>query len=547
MASHYLGIDLGTTESTVSCISFEGRRKTDPIDKLKPLNIYQFNKQLEFDKDLIGLQSSIFIDRNAKRIYTGEYAKDLYSRGNKPLQTIRSVKTRIGTESLIQVPMANNNTSDMQSFGMTELSALLLKTIKVSMDQQISSNDIVDVTITIPAAFNSDERNATIDAATLSGLKNVHILDEPTAVLLSYLNSEELESSLDFTESKNILVYDIGGGTLDISIANVVDNEGDFDVNILGRSPRMDFGGDDIDKYIASYFLHEFEKINPSIESRAQDAQAQIVSRIVSQAEMAKIEFNTKISPYLTNKKRRGRIKQSVNFEVVDGLNITDLALTDETLKNILFNLIGPEGKLVTPVKSVLTYAKLKQSDIDLIVLTGGSGKFYLIKETLQKYFDNSVDILEYTETSAVSKGAAIHSYNQTEEGLKKININDLMSDNIYIKREREFDKLVSSRTAPNTKGTYEYKFEKLSNRLEVFLYHGSENEKSYKYKEITGTFKELDKFHDKGDKLTISWELDENKILHIYYDGQILVNTNNESSSEKSLINDFILNEDKI
>ena len=262
---------------------------------------------------------------------------------------------------------------------------------------------------------------------------------------------------------------------------------------------------------------------------------------------MAKIEFNTKISPNLTNERKRGRIKQSVNFEVVDGLNITDLSLTDEALQNILFNLIGPEGKLVTPVKSVLTYAKLKQSDIDLIVLTGGSGKFYLIKETLQKYFDNSVDILEYTETSAVSKGAAIHSYNQTEEGLKKININDLMSDNIYIKREREFDKLVSSRTAPNTKGAYEYKFEKLSNRLEVFLYYGSENEKSYKYKEITGTFKELDKFHDKGDKLTISWELDENKILHIYYDGQILVNTNNESDAERSLINDFVLNEDKV
>ena len=142
MASHYLGIDLGTTESTISCISFEGRRRTDPISKLKPLNIYQFDKSYRFEKDLIGLQSSIFIDRNAKRVYTGEYAKDLYSKGDKPLQTIRSVKTRIGTESLIQVPIANNNTSDMQSFGMTELSALLLKTIKVSMDQQISSNHI---------------------------------------------------------------------------------------------------------------------------------------------------------------------------------------------------------------------------------------------------------------------------------------------------------------------------------------------------------------------------------------------------------------------
>lgn len=547
MASHYLGIDLGTTESTVSCISFEGIRKTDPIDKLKPLSIYQFNKYYRFERDLIGLQSSIYIDRNSKRVYTGEYAKDLYSKGDKPLQTIRSVKTRIGTESLIQVPIANNNTTDMQSFGMTELSAILLKTIKISINQQISERDIVATTITIPAAFNSDERNATIEAANLAGLKNVHILDEPTAVLLSYLNSEELGNSLDFTESKNILVYDIGGGTLDISVAKVIDNEGDFDVNILGRSPRMDFGGDDIDKYIASYFLYEFEKINPSIETRTKDDQAKIISRIVSQAEAAKIEFNTKISPYLDNERRRKKIKQSVNFEVVDGLNITDLTLSDDTLMDILFNVIGKEGKLITPIKSVLTLARLEKKDIDLIILTGGSGKFYLIKETLDKYFENSIEILEYTETSAVSKGAAIHSYNQDNEGLKKINLDDLMSDNIYIKREQNFDELISSHTSPNTKGTYEYKFEKLSNRLDVFLYYGSDNEESYKYKEIAGVFKKLDKVYNKDDKLTIEWELDENKILHIYYNNEILVNTKNNSTLESYLINDFILNENKV
>ncbi|RLA73604.1 MAG: hypothetical protein DRG78_22250, partial [Epsilonproteobacteria bacterium] len=393
MAKNYLGIDLGTTESTVSCISMQSKRD-EPIEKLKALNIYQFNKSYRYDRDLLGLQSSIFIDRDKGGVYTGEYAKYLYSQGDRPLQTIRSIKTRIGTESLIQVP-SSSNLEDIINCDMTELSALLLKTIRLSVENQILKQDVINTTITIPAAFNSDERNATLDAARLAGFENVNILDEPTAVLLSYLNDDDLGGELDFTEVKKILVYDIGGGTLDISIAEVEDDEGDYTVKILGRSPRMDFGGDDIDKYIASYFLYEFEKINPSIEERSEEDQARIVSRIVSQAESAKIEFNKKISSYLDNERRRKKIKQSVNFEVVDGLSITDLSLTDETLKDILFDVIGKEGKLSVPIKKVLLQSSLDKSDIDLVVLTGGSGKFYLVYETLNKFFDENVEILE--------------------------------------------------------------------------------------------------------------------------------------------------------
>lgn len=545
MAKYYIGIDLGTTESTVSCIAIESRRD-NPIEKLEPLKIYQFDKNYRFNKDLSGLQSSIFIDRNAKRVYSGEYAKDLYSKGDKPLQTIRSVKTRIGTESLIQVPIANNNHDDIENYDMTELSAILLKTIKKSIIQQVNEGDIKDITITIPAAFNSDERNATLDAAKLAGFTHPHILDEPTAVLLSYLNADTLAEELDFTEPKKILVYDIGGGTLDISVANVEDSDGDFNVQILGRSPRMDFGGDDIDKYIASYFLYEFEKINPSIETRDESEQARIISRIVSRAEVAKIDFNTKILPHLEKKRRRDRIKQSVNFEVIDGLSITDLSLTDSTLNEMLFDLIGKEGKLITPVKSVLIYAKLDKNDIDLIVLTGGSGKFYLIKETLDSYFDHAVDILEYTESNAVSKGAAIHSYNQTEERLNKINLDDIMSDDIFIKKEKGFDIIVPSNTDPDSSGSYEYIFEKLSNRLDIFLYYGAEKEAPYKYKEITGIFKTLDRFFKEGESLTIDWELDENKILHIYHNNEPLVDTKDTSNISSDLVESYELNENK-
>jgi molecular chaperone DnaK len=300
MAKNYLGIDLGTTESTVSVIEIETRRDK-PMQKLRTLDIYQYNQQHQLDKNIKGLQSSIYIDRKNKVLYTGEYAKELYSSGNMPLNTIRSIKTRIGGESMIEVPLNSSGfidkissmfkslDKDSKSYNMTELSATLLKTIKNSVDKQCSGG-LENVTITIPAGFDSDERNATIEAGKMAGFKEVHLLDEPTAVLLNLLNSEDslTEVSDDFfNKQRNIVVYDIGGGTLDIS--SVEDNEGDFDVNIIGRSKRMEFGGDDIDKYIASYFLEEFEKINPSIDERTLEEQAKIISRIVSHAQKHKV------------------------------------------------------------------------------------------------------------------------------------------------------------------------------------------------------------------------------------------------------------------
>ena len=542
MAKNYIGIDLGTTESTVSVIEIETRRD-NPMDKLRTLDIYQYNKQHQLDKNIKSLQSSIYIDRVNKIVYTGEYAKELYSSGNVPLNTIRSIKTRIGGESMIDVPF-NNNSSDFKSYDMTELSAILLKTIKNSITKQCEGG-IEKLTITIPAGFDSDERNATIEAAKMAGFKDVNLLDEPTAVLLNLLNSEDSLDNIDdefFSEEKNILVYDIGGGTLDISIAKVGENdEGDFNVDILGRSQRMEFGGDDIDKYIASYFLEEFEKINPSIDERNLEEQAKIVSRIVSHAQKHKVSFSQKIEKVLDNERRRKRVKESVNFEIIDNLKITDLTITDDLLKEILAPIINDGGMLTNPLDKILKSSKLKQDDIDLVILTGGTGKFYLVSEVIEKYFQG-IQIIDFTEYNAVSKGAAIHSFNQLEEGLSKIEINDVMSDSIFIKRKKSFDKLIPHNQKPNSKGSYEFVFEEVLNRLELFLYYGADNEEEWRYKEINGVFYELDRIYKRGEKLKIDWEFDENKILKLFYNGKELVNSITNKTLKSELLDNFEL-----
>jgi molecular chaperone DnaK len=539
MATNYLGIDLGTTESTVSVIEIESELDK-PMQKLRTLDIYQYNRQHQLDKNIKGLQSSIYIDRKNKVLYTGEYAKELYSSGNMPLNTIRSIKTRIGGESMIEVP---SNNSNYRSYNMTELSATLLKTIKNSVDKQCSGG-LENVTITIPAGFDSDERNATIEAGKMAGFKEVHLLDEPTAVLLNLLNSEDSLSEVSndfFNKQRNIVVYDIGGGTLDISVASVEDNEGDFDVNIIGRSKRMEFGGDDIDKYIASYFLEEFEKINPSIDERTLEEQAKIVSRIVSHAQKHKVGFSKKIEKVLDNDRRRTRVKESVNFEIIDNLKISDLTITDELLKDILSPIISENGILINPLEKVLKSCKLQPTDIDLVVLTGGSAKFYLVSEVINKYFQGT-DVIDFTEYNAVSKGASIHSFNQNEEDLKKIQIQDIMSDSIYIKRKKDFDKLIAHNQEPDSKGSYSFVFEDVLDRLELFLYYGSQSEEEWKYKEISGVFYQLERVYTTGETLTLDWEFDENKILKLFYDENELVSSSNNREQSSELINSFEL-----
>lgn len=539
MAKNYIGIDLGTTETVVSVV--EMQKGDNPIEKIRSLDIHQFNANHELDRNNKKLQSSIYIDRDNKKVYTGEYAKKLYTDGNRPLNTIRSVKTRIGGESMIDIPL-DTDECNLKSYDMTELSAVLLKTVKKSIDKQITGT-IDEVTITIPAGFNSDERNATIDAAQMARFPKINLLDEPTAVLLNFLNSPENSLTIAddfFREPKNIVVYDIGGGTLDISIAKVEDN-GDFDVDILSRSKRMNFGGDDIDKYISSYFLQEFEKKNIPLQERNPKEQAMIVSRVIANAEKSKIAFSQEIAKHIENERRRKRVKESVNFEIIDSLKITDLTLTDELLKSILQDIISNSGVLLKPLRETLQSAKLKSKDIDLVILTGGSGKFYLVEETLRKIFPNT-DIEQFTKYDAVSKGASIHSFNQDNEELKSINIDDIMSNSIYIKRLKGFDKLVPHNQDSDTKGSYSFIFEEHTDRLELFLYYGSDNEKPYHYKEITGIFKQLNKNYKKGEKIQIDWEFDSNKTIKLFLNSKEIVSSDAKKLRRSELLDVFTL-----
>ncbi len=547
----YVGIDLGTTETTVSVIEILNNRE-NPLDKLTTINIYQMNENFEFDRNSKGLQSSIYIDRDNRKIYTGAYAKYLYGNGTYPLQTIRSVKTRMGTIAVIDVPKLSNN-SDIKSYGMTELSAILLKTVYNSLVERFNTNNFNKVTVTIPAAFNSDERNATIHAMEIAGFSNPMILDEPTAVLLNFINTIGNESNkfdnLYFEQAKKVVVYDIGGGTLDISIANVhfdID-ENDFDINIIGRSKRMDFGGDNIDQAIASYFLDQFNETpgNQNIDQLNDEDQAKMIAKAVYMAEKFKIDFNNGIIDRLNNPRMKERFNTTVNFELLNGRYINDLEITDKLLKNkILTNLLSDQGNLIKPLKDSLINHKINRQDIDLFIFTGGSSKFYLVKEVLSKFFQNTqVEFIDFSKNNAVSQGASMHSYNQEREGLTKIKLSDIMADSIWIRKDNSFDKFIPNDTAPNSKGIYNYHFSEYQNRIDLFLYYGSDGEAKYLFREIGGVFLALDRYYEPGESLKLNWTLDKNKTVKVFWNNRELVNTEYNKTNHFELINNFSLN----
>ena len=337
------------------------------------------------------MPSYLFFDVDKNRVYTGEYAKDIYVHGDRPLQTVTAVKTRIGTDSVVEIPSIA--TDKKEQFDMTQCSAFLLKTIMDSFKAQHEGQEITNVVITVPAAFSTDERVATVNAALLAGFREPKILDEPTATLLYYINGGDgiIREDSFIKDESNILVYDLGGGTLDVCIAKVyLDDNGDVTIDIISRSPREDFGGNDFDQRLGAYILYDWEKARASIETRSKEDQNAIISRIVSHAEAAKIEMSDFIWDNLDDPKRLQRRKKSFSFEVMAKMK-ADISLNKEILDTIYLPLTEPHGRLLKPVKQCLGEANLDKDQIDQVILTGGMTKYYAVYQTLKDFFGDKI------------------------------------------------------------------------------------------------------------------------------------------------------------
>lgn len=315
--SKIIGIDLGTTNSCVAVMegkeatvipNSEGSRTTPSV--------------VAFSKDGERLVGNI-----AKRQAVANHAR-----------TISSIKREMGTDYKVKI--------DDKEYTPQEISAMVLSKLKADAEAYLGQK-VTQAVITVPAYFSDSQRQATKDAGKIAGLEVLRIINEPTAAALAY--------GLDKEENKNqkILIYDLGGGTFDVSILEIGD--GVFEVLATNGNTRL--GGDDFDQRIMDYVVDQFKKDNGIDLSKDPAA----MQRIKEAAEKAKIELS-------------GVTKTSISLPFItadqNGPKHIDMELTKAKFNEMTADLVE---KTVGPTMAALKDAGLKASDLAKVILVGGS------------------------------------------------------------------------------------------------------------------------------------------------------------------------------
>ncbi|MDD1714105.1 MAG: molecular chaperone DnaK [Methanoregulaceae archaeon] len=344
-----LGIDLGTT---FSCMSI--------MEAGKPIVI----PNAEGGRTT---PSVVAFTRDGERL-VGSLAKR--QAVTNPTRTIQSIKRKMGTTDRIKI--------DDKSYTPQEISAMILQKLKVDAEAYLGEK-ITKAVVTVPAYFNDAQRQATKDAGKIAGLDVLRIINEPTASALAY--------GIDKEADVTVLVYDLGGGTFDVSILTLGD--GVFEVKSTAGNNHL--GGDDFDQRVMDWLIDEFRK-KEGVDLRSDPIALQ---RLRDASENAKIELSQKS-------------KTTINLPYITsgptGPKFLDVDLTRAKLEQLIGDLIE---STVQPVRQALADAKLSPEKIDHVLLVGGSTRVPLVQETIRKILAKEPD-KGINPDECVALGAAI-------------------------------------------------------------------------------------------------------------------------------------------
>lgn len=322
-----IGIDLGTTNSCVAVMeggeavviaNAEGSRITPSV---------------------------VGFSKNGERL-VGQVAKRQAI--SNPDKTISSIKRHMGTDHKVNI--------DGKAYSPQEISAFILQKLKADAEAYLGQT-VSQAVITVPAYFSDAQRQATKDAGTIAGLEVLRIINEPTAAALAY--------GLDKQEDQTVLVYDLGGGTFDVSVLEL--SEGI--VQVKATSGNNHLGGDDFDQRLIDFMSAEFKKSHGVDLSKDKVA----VQRLKEAAEKAKIELS-------------GITSANVNLPFItmteDGPQHLDMNITRAKFEELTADLVE---STIGPTKQALQDAKLDWSDIHQVILVGGSTRIPAVQEAIRR------------------------------------------------------------------------------------------------------------------------------------------------------------------
>ena len=325
--SKVIGIDLGTTNSVVAVM--EGGEPT----------VISTQEGGRLTPSVVGFSKS------GERL-VGQLAKRQAI--SNPDRTISSIKRHMGTDYKVTI--------DDKKYSPEEISAMILQKLKEDAEKYLGEK-VTQAVITVPAYFSDSQRQATKDAGKIAGLEVLRIINEPTAAALAY--------GIDKTNDHTVLVYDLGGGTFDVSILEMGD--GVFEVKATNGDTHL--GGDDFDERIMNWMIGEFKKetgIDLSVDRMA-------LQRLREAAEKAKIELS-------------GVLTTNINLPFItagaDGPKHLDMNLTRAKFDELTADLVE---RTMGPTRKALADAGLTSNDIEKVILVGGSSRIPAVQDAIKK------------------------------------------------------------------------------------------------------------------------------------------------------------------
>ena len=322
-----IGIDLGTTNSCVAVI--EGDTPT-----------------VITSKEGYRTTPSVVAFTKSKERIVGDAAKRQAAVNSD--RTIFSIKRHMGTDYRKKI--------DGKYYTPQEISAFILMKLKEDAEDFLGQ-PVTDAVVTVPAYFTDAQRQATKDAGKIAGLNILRIINEPTSAALAY--------GLDNGMAQKVLVYDLGGGTFDVSVIDIGDNV----IEVLATSGDNHLGGDDFDERIVNYLVEQF-KISDGI-NLSKDVSA--MQRLREEAEKAKKELSSSVTtninlPFIAMSK--------------DGPHHIDITLSRQTFNELTADLVD---RTITPVENALHDAGLSKTDINMVLLVGGSTRIPAVADKVRQ------------------------------------------------------------------------------------------------------------------------------------------------------------------